>query len=143
MVVDTHAIFLLLPVDFSSLLGLPPPSDSLLFGLCVNAVLLDDFCCIHSKFFSLGSFFHYGPSLLVCSNQSKVSASPETSFCLQLPTSYSCSNHQGHEPSGTKGILTASFASGYPFLWLISQSTLCSPTLKIYQSNLNTAQLHC
>ena len=29
----------------------------------------------------------------------KLSASSETSFCLQLPSSYSCSRHQGHEPS--------------------------------------------
>ena len=68
---------------------------------CLHAVLLDDFRCIHSKFFSSGSFFHYSPCLLVRSNQNKVSASSETSFCLQLPNSYSCSKHQGHEPSGT------------------------------------------
>ena len=94
--------------------------------VCFHAVLLDDFICTHSKFFSSSSFFHYGPYLLVHSNQSKVFPSSETSFCLQLPSSYSCSEHQGHEISGTEGILTV-LASGCPFLWLRSQSTSVPP----------------
>ena len=51
---------------------------------CIHVILLDDFPCTHSKFFSLGSFFHYGPCLLVGCNQNKVSTLSETSFCLQL-----------------------------------------------------------
>ena len=109
---------------------------------CIHAVLLDDFCYIHSKFVSPGSFFYYDPCIVVRSNQNKVSASSETSFCHQLSTSYSCNKCQGHEPSGTWGILTG-LASGCQFLRLTSQSTLCCPSLKIYQSDLNTAQLHC
>ena len=36
---------------------------------CIHAVMLNDFPCTHSKFFSSCSFFYYGPYLLVRSSQ--------------------------------------------------------------------------
>ena len=36
---------------------------------CIHAVLLNDFPCTHSKFFSSCSFFYYSPYLLVRSSQ--------------------------------------------------------------------------
>ena len=64
MVADAHAIFfhyrLIFLHCFDCLLLL-----ILCFLAGIHAVLLDDFPCTQSKFFSSGNFFHYGRYLLI------------------------------------------------------------------------------